>query len=645
MSTPPGLTDNREPIPLDLEPGFFTETSAKGAPGRWKTGDKVRFQGKQPEKMGGWVEQDLTTQDGTEEVTRITEESDDRITELGDIRLLEDGSATGAGGGILGVPRRVHEWTSLDGEAWIAVGTNRKLFVINRSQVFDITPVRRRVTVTDPFTTTNGSPIVTVQDDSHSANTGDAARFTGASTVGGLAILGEYTITAVLDGNRYQITHEDNATSGATGGGNVSIEYDVESGTADQTVALGWGVCGYGESTYGTARSAACSGVIRRMHLWSLDNFGEDLIASPRGGAVYHWDRSNGPLTRAQLLPSAPRTNQRVLISNSGGQIICLGAFDDISNQVDPMFIRVGEEESLDGFVVTDENTAFEERLASGSTIITGVRTRGGVFVGTDEATYIMQEDQFEVFVVTKLTEGNAPIAPNAMLEINGSVTYMAPFKFMRFDGVLQEIPCDVWRSVFEDPTTRIDREQADKIYTWYNEKFSELWWLYPSEAGAGENDRYVIFNERLQRWYFGTIERTAAAPPGPSYDLPFAFDADGVLYLHESGVNDDTVAMDAHIESHDQQIGNGKKELQISQAVPDMVRQVGDILLYLKGKKRPNQAAYVEKGPYTITTTTEVKGVRIKARQIAVRFRSNALNADWRLGDWNFYEQEDSEA
>ncbi|HEY9464660.1 MAG TPA: hypothetical protein VIR54_16315, partial [Vicinamibacterales bacterium] len=240
--------------------------------------------------------------------------------------------------------------------------------------------------------------------------------------------------------------------------------------------------------------------------------------------------------------------------------------------------------------------------------------------------------------------EGNAPIAPNAMLEIDGTAYYMAPWKFMSFDGVLDEIPCEVWRSVFEDPTTRLDREQADKIYSWFNEKFSELWWLYPSEDGSGEINRYVIYNKLIKRWYFGTIERTAAASPGPSYDLPFAFDSSGHLFLHESGVNDDEVAMDAFIESHDQQLGEGKIELQISEAVPDMVRQVGDILLYLKSKKRPNSASYVEKGPYTITTSTETKGVRIKGRQIAVRYRSNTLGADWRLGDWSFYEQPDSE-
>ena len=613
MPTPPNAQDDRTTVTPKFAPGFLSDAAAREAPNRWKTGDKVRFKGDEagtvaPEKLGGWVEQVLT------------------------------------GAVHRGVARRVHEWSSLDSESWIAEGTNSKLYLINRDVRYDITPIRRSLTLTNPFTTTNGSPLVIVTDAGHSSNVGDAVRFTGATAVGGITISGEYLITAVTDGDFYTITHTSSATSGATGGGTVNVEYDLSIGTVDQTVALGYGVCGYGESTYGTARSPLCSGVVRRLRTWSLDNFGEDLIASPRGGAVYWWDRTMGPLTRAVLLESAPRTNQRVLISNSGGQIICLGAFDDVSNTPDPMFVRVGAEESLTDFVLDEDDTVFEERLATGSEIITGVRTRAGIFIGTDKANYIMAEDSVNVFDIRKLGEGNTPIAPNALLEIDGTAYYMAGFKFMTFDGVLQEIPCDVWQSVFADAATRIDREQKDKVYSWFNEKFSELWWLYPSEAGGGENDRYVIFNKGVGCWYTGGIERTAAAAPGASYDLPFAFSPDGELFLHEVGVDADTAAMDAFIETHDFQIAEGATQQLVTCAVPDMLRIVGTVELYLKSKIWPQKPAYVTKGPYTITSTTQTKGVKIKGRQVAIRYRSNALGADMRLGNWTFSTQPDSE-
>lgn len=608
MATPPGPNDSRDPVTPRFQEGFFTEASARGAPDRWKTGDKVRFKNGQPEKMGGWEEQALT------------------------------------GATHRGVTRRTHEWTSLDGEAWIAYGTNSKLYVVNRNVRFDITPVRRSLTLTNPFTTTIGLATVVVHDIGHSAQVGDAVRFDGAAAVGGITIDGEYLITSVTDGDFYVITHSIVATGSATGGGAVNVAYDINAGVADQQPALGWGVCAWGESTWGTARSPSCSGIVRKLRTWSLDNFGEDLIASPRGEAVYWWDKSAGPLSRAVLLENAPRTNMRVLVSNSGGQIICLGAFDDVSNTPDRMLIRVGAEESLTDFTLSDDNTVFEERLATGSEVVTGVRTRSGIFVGTDEAVYIMQEDSVDVFRVTKLAEGNAPISPNCMIEIDGTAYYMAGYKFMSFDGVLDEIPCDVWQYVFADPLTRINREQADKVYCWFNEKFSEIWWHYPSEAGGGENDRYVIYNKESRRWYFGTIERTAAASPGPSYDLPYAFEADGSLFLHETGTEDGAGPMTAFIESHDLQRGEGQDEMHLSRAIPDMVRFVGTIQLYLKGKEWPQDPTYVTKGPYTITTTTQKKGVRLTARLIALRWQSSGVGDDWRLGNWTFYGQPDGE-
>lgn len=625
------ITDNRGVFTPELQPGFFTEASARGAPTRWKRGDKVRFKNGIAEKMGGWVDAQVS----------------------GDVHY--------------GVPRRVHQWTSLDGEAWIAEGTNSKLYVINRNVRYDITPVRRNVNLVDPFTTTADSVTVVVRDVAHSAQTGDAVRYSGATSVGGITIDGEYFISKVLDGDRYEIIATTAITT-TTGGGAVVAQYDLNAGTANETVALGWGVCKWGESTWGTARSPSCSGIKRKLRVWSLDNFGEDLIASPRGGAVYWWDRTNGPLSRAVLLENAPPTNQHVLISDSGDQIICLGAFDPVANSQDPMFIRVGDLGSLTVFTIVEvdgvpQNSVFESRLSTGSEIITGVRTNNGILILTDAAVYLMQPNPSEIFAVRKLAEGNSAISVNALIEVDGTAYLMAPNKFMLFDGVYTEIPCDVWEQVFKD----IDRVQKDKIYCWYNETFSEIWWFFPSATAPSlgtengfvittelgeviqidkiaENNRYVIYNKESKTWVFGTIERTAAGPKGEAYDLPFALDSLGNVFIHESGVDDNGNALEAFIESHDLQIGDGKAAAQISQAVPDMLRQTGNLLLTLKGKKRPNDAAYKTKGPYTITVETEVKGVRIKARQIAINYSSVAVGDDWRLGNWTFYLQPDSE-
>lgn len=574
--------DSRDPMTVRFAPGYFTETSARGAPQRWTDGDNVRFHNGEPEKVGGWISETIT----------------------GDVHT--------------GVARRMHEWVSLDGEKWIAYGTNTKLYLLNRDVRYNITPIARTINLTNPFTTVNGSADVTVHDVGNSANAGDSVTFSGASTFAGITIDGEY-IVGVVTGDSYVITHTAPANASTTGGGTVHAVYELSVGSADQDLALGWGVGTWGQSTWGTARDVSTSHVIRRLRIWSLDNFGEDLIASPRGGAVYHWDRTNGTGTRAQVLDQAPLSNQRVLISNSGGQIVCLGAFDSVANASDPMLIRVGAEESFTDFTVSDQSTAFDERLGTGSEIITGVRTRSGIFVSTDEAFYFMQPDSFAIFNVQQLSEGGGALSPNAVIEVDGTIFAMTRSKFMVFDGVVQELVCDVWQYVFV--TRGISVAQSDKVYAWYNEQFSEIYWMFPSRD-SNEIDTYVVYNKKDRVWYYGTISRTAAIPPGPSYHFPVAIDPSGTLFTHENGKGDNGLPMNWHITSHDFELGNGKQTMHMSRVVMDMTRQVSDFALQIQAKKRPS-GTYVVKGPYLFEPTTQQRGVRIKGRQASLILRN----------------------
>lgn len=88
--------------------------------------------------------------------------------------------------------------------------------------------------LTNPFTTTNGSPTVVVAHTAHGIPVGGGpvtATFSGASAVGGITINGTYAVTGV-DANTYTITHGSNATSDATGGGSVTTtEQATYSGT------------------------------------------------------------------------------------------------------------------------------------------------------------------------------------------------------------------------------------------------------------------------------------------------------------------------------------------------------------------------------------------------------------------------------
>ncbi len=617
MTTPPGLTDNREPVPMQFEPGFFTEQTPRGAKMRWKDGDRVRFKNGLIQKIGGWVDAEVG---GAEPAVQFH-----------------------------GLARRYHEWTSLDGQNWIAEGTNQKLYLIANNERFDITPIRRTVTLTNPFTTTMSSAVVTVTDPGHNARTGDFVRFSGASAVGGITIDGEYQLT-ILTGDTYSITHGTAASSGASGGGTVDVEYDISVGLGSNQPARGFGTCGFGEGTFGTPRGATCSGLVAGLRLWSLDNFGEDLIASPRGGAIYRWDRTLGTGRRAEIIAAAPPINERVLMSGTGGRIICLGAYDLIANTLDPMLIVAGEEEGLEVFRDTlpgeEENDVYTERASEGSKLITGLNTRSGTLIFSDTTVYILLPDPEAIFDLRRLAGSNSVIGPNAAIDINGVVYYMSEKKFMRFDGVLTEVPCTIWRHVFDNADATqpgFNEAQAEKTYAWHNEDFNEIWWLYPS-GGATENDRAAVYNYMENLWFYLSINRTAAHHKHASYGVPIATDSNGVLYLHETGVNDGTEPMNEYAESFDSEVGPGKVQLHLSKIIPDMKRQVGTLKMLFKSKKRPKQAAYSTSGPYSFTPTTEEVSVRVRGRQVAVRMYSDETDTDWCAGDFTGYAGSDGE-
>ena len=192
---------------VKFAPGFDKQSTAYGAEGKWIDGENVRFRYGQPEKIGGWI------------------------------KLVANK--------LYGSVRAQFAWTSLDGTRFLALGTDKKLYLYTEGAVHDITPVRATESnLTNPFVTTNGSPIVTVTDAGHGASAGDFVTFSNADAVGGLDMNAEFEITSITSSSVYTVTHSSNASSGATGGGSstVDVEYQLSVGQEVNTYGYGWGV-------------------------------------------------------------------------------------------------------------------------------------------------------------------------------------------------------------------------------------------------------------------------------------------------------------------------------------------------------------------------------------------------------------------
>ena len=197
---------------LRFKPGINREATSYSNEGGWFNGDKIRFRFGNAEKIGGWS----TYSDNT----------------------------------FLGTCRALFSWVALDGTKYLGVGTNLKYYIADGGQYNDITPTRGDpASLTDPFTATNGSKIITVKDTAHGANLNDFVTFTGASTLSGTVtdtvLNTEHQITRIINNDNYEITLSANANStdatNSPGGGSVTATYQVNTGLDTNFFGTGWG--------------------------------------------------------------------------------------------------------------------------------------------------------------------------------------------------------------------------------------------------------------------------------------------------------------------------------------------------------------------------------------------------------------------
>jgi hypothetical protein len=241
-----------------FKPGVNRENTRYTTEGGWYECDKIRFRQGTPEVIGGW----------------------ERIS----------------GNTFLGVCRSMWNWTTLSNFNLLGLGTNLKFYIENGGAYNDITPIRVTTTLgSNPFLG-NGTTTVTVTAPSHGAVNGDYVTFSGVTGTYASLLNTQFSITFV-DVNSYTITTSSAVAAGTTGGSAVSAAYQVSIGTAIQQPYDGWGAGTWGAGTWGIGGTTTTS-----LRIWSQNNFGQDLVFGPRGGAIYYWQADNGITTRGVAL-------------------------------------------------------------------------------------------------------------------------------------------------------------------------------------------------------------------------------------------------------------------------------------------------------------------------------------------------------
>jgi hypothetical protein len=628
---------------VNFAAGFNKQSVASALPGQWVDGDFVRFRYTAPEKIGGW--QQLSVNQET----------------------------------LPGPARAQLAFTSLKGERYTAIGTSQGLFVYYGEQFYDITPLATAITGAT-FDTFSGLDNVTVNKTSHGLQVGRYITFTAVTPPTGYSATdfttGAFEVLTVPNDNTFTIEMKVNASGSASASGAATINpYEIV-GPTFQTLGYGWGTYLWGDSTWGTER--ATSNVTLDPGNWSLDNYGEVLVATIFNGKTFTWNagETNPRTVRASTSTSGfattnnPTATRFTLVSDRDRHLFHFGTettIGDASTQ-DPMFVRFSDQENLDEYAPTAINTAGTFRLDTGNKITAALQGKDYVFVLTDLAAYIIQfvGPPF-TFSVRQVGTNCGGISQHAATYVNGAVYWMSgEGGFFMYDGTVKSLPCLVEDFVFttNNGNLGINYNSADTIYSASNSLYTEINWFYP-KSGSEQIDRCVTFNFGENVWTTSSLARTTYQDQGV-FNLPYATEYNAtttpvfsrisgitntygasLYYAHETGTDQvnssGTTSIDAFIRSGDFDIEDGELFMSMRRFMPDYKFLVGNSKVTLFVSDFPSDTQTSSPlGPFTITSTTDKIDTRARGRLLSIKIENDAAGETWRYGSFRLDAQPD---
>ena len=628
---------------VDFAAGFNKQSVPSALPGQWVDGDFVRFRYTAPEKIGGW--QQLSVDQET----------------------------------VPGPARAQLAFTSLKGERYAAIGTSQGLFIYYGEQFYDITPLDTAITgaTFDTFSSQNN---VTVNKTSHGLQVGRYVTFSAVTPPTGYSATdfttGAFEVLTVPNDNTFTIEMRVNASGAASASGAATINpYEIV-GPTFQTLGYGWGTYLWGDSTWGTERGT--SNVTLDPGNWSLDNFGEVLVATIFNGKTFTWDAgaTNPRTVRASTSTSGftttnnPTATRFTLVSDRDRHLFHFGTETTIgsASTQDPMFVRFSDQENLDEYAPTAINTAGTFRLDTGNKITAALQGKDYVFVLTDLAAYIIQfvGPPF-TFSVRQVGTNCGCIAQHAASYVNGAVYWMSgEGGFFMYDGTVKSLPCLVEDFVFttNNGNLGINYNSADTIYSAPNSLYTEINWFYP-KSGSEQIDRCVTYNFGENVWTTSSLARTTYQDQGV-FNLPYATEYNAtttpvfspisgitntygasLYYAHEIGTDQvnssGTTSIDAFIRSGDFDIEDGELFMSMRRFMPDYKFLVGNskVTLFISDFPSDTQTGS-PLGPFTITNTTDKVDTRARGRLLSIKIENDAAGETWRYGSFRLDAQPD---
>lgn len=487
------------------------------------------------------------------------------------------------------------------------------------------------------FTTIANSAVITVElpNNNFLPIEGLFQNYIAPTSVGGLTVQGRYQTQTVIDSTSYTINALTQATSAGTATMNNGIRqllYYIAVGPPSG--GSGYGIGGYGLGGYGMG-SPTIGGEgtpLSNITDWSMDNWGEVLLACPYDGSLFAWSPDSA-FTTAAVVPTAPFFNGGIFISQPQQILVCWKSVQSTGVQ-DPLIVRWCDSGDFSVWTVTTGTTAGSFRIPTGSLLKGGLQAPNYGVIWTDVDVWIQQYVGGDaIFNFTRVGSGCGLIGMHAAGILGGQVCWCGTNNFYTLSGSgVQVMPCSVWDFIFQN----LDLANVRKIRCAPNSTFGEITWYFPSAGGAGENDSYVKYNALENQWDYGTLDRNSWIDV-TALGNPIGTDTVNV-YQHELTNDAAGSPIAAAFESGYWTISEGNDMAFVDWFLPDMKfgtygsANGAQVEITFKSLDYPGDTPKTY-GPYTFTSSTEYLNPRIRGRLMSIRIESNDTGSFWRIG------------
>lgn len=506
---------------------------------------------------------------------------------------------------------------------------------LNASHVVgDVTTNTYEITVTTSATSSSSgggasvirsTRLISVSLTDHGYLSGDNVRIANTtSAVGGITaaqIDGTYSIRKVTTNSFTVDVLVAFATSSATGGSTADLFEEIDNGTQDPTSGTGYGLGRYGVGLYGVPKTSLNPTL---PTIWSADRFGDLVVTTPgTQTGLYAWDAS--PANLPTLVANAPTAINYVFVSNE--ITVTLGA-NGVGNR-----IQWSDQGNLTTWSATAENRAGSDDIEGAGDFISHASLRGFNLLFTREQVYSFRYiDRPFIWETRQIDPTRGLIATNARVVVNGVCYWMGRDNFYLYKGGNVEIiPSNTIRqsTVKELVFKNINVGQRSKVFAWYNERFNEVWWHYPSGTSL-ECDRVVTFNIRTFAWGTHQLDRTSAEYPAILGSFPYLVNQTGTVYRHENGNNDETNPLRFSLKTPF--FNAGTQPVALGGVHPDSIRN-GNISVTLNTKFYPKGT--ISSTTYTLGDTVDKLAYRRRGRYWQYDISGEELDQEWRSGLW----------